>query len=202
MLSVLSREDADAAMGELLSQHLHCQQYRARHPLALKILDIPLLTPAERFLLIDSDVLFYRRPGALLTWADSEREECWFNQDVAEASLLTPAEARELLGVQLWEKVNSGLCCIAQRAIDLDFCDHCMRKTDIAAGQIWRLEQTLYALCASRFGRGGLLPPYYEVSLGRSAGPDCIARHYVGAVRQRFFGEGLPLLRHLLDSSR
>jgi hypothetical protein len=60
------------------------------------------------------------------------------------------------------------------------------------------VEQTLFALCASRFGKGGLLPKHYEVSLKRRAHPDAIARHYVGAVRDRFFGEGLKRLREEL----
>lgn len=199
-VSVLTRADADAAMADALAQHLHCQQYRARHPLALKILDIPILTPADKFLLLDSDVLFFRKPNALLAWADSDSLDCWFNQDVAEASLISPAETRQTLRLTLWERLNSGLCCISRQAIDLDFCDHCLRKTNIARSHIWRIEQTLFALCASKYNRGGLLPPCYEVSLGHRASPDCVARHYVGAVRDRFYGEGLSRLANLLKN--
>ena len=65
-------------------------------------------------------------------------------------------------------------------------------------GPIWRVEQTLFALCASRGGKGGLLPKNYEVSLRRRASPDAIARHYVGAVRDRFYGEGLKRLHEEL----
>jgi hypothetical protein len=60
------------------------------------------------------------------------------------------------------------------------------------------VEQTLFALCASRFGKGGLLPKTYEVSLNKHSAENCVARHYVGAVRERFFGEGLKRLREAL----
>ncbi len=203
-LSILWREDADEAMRPLLAQRLHCQQYRAKHPLALKIFDIPLLTPAERFLLIDSDVLFFQRPDEVLEWVDSGAGGCWFNEDVAEASLVDAEETRELFHFSLWPKVNSGLCLLERAAIQPDFCDLAIRKSNLAQGHFWRIEQTLYALCASKHAKGGLLPRRYEVSLGRNCAPDCVARHYVGAVRDRFYAEGLPrvlmMMRKLAQS--
>jgi hypothetical protein len=60
---------------------------------------------------------------------------------------------------------------------------------------IWLVEQTLFAICASAVGRGGLLPAEYEVSKARFASPGVVARHYVGAVRNRFYGEGIPRVK-------
>jgi hypothetical protein len=94
--------------------------------------------------------------------------------------------------------VNSGLCLVAKEAIDFEFCDRVLGETSILKGNLWRVEQTLFALCASRHGKGGLLPKTYEVSLTRHASENCVARHYVGAVRDRFFGEGLKRLREVL----
>ena len=56
----------------------------------------------------------------------------------------------------------------------------------------------MFAVCASRFGKGGVLPGEYEVSLGLHAGEKAVARHYVGAVRDRFYAEGLARLRRVL----
>ena len=47
-------------------------------------------------------------------------------------------------------------------------------------------------------GRGGLLPPDYEVSLEKKARPDAVARHYVGAVRQLFYGDGIARVKRQL----
>ena len=107
-------------------------------------------------------------------------------------------EAEEELEVKLWPKVNTGLCLITKSAMDLDFCDRVLAQTSILRGHIWRIEQTLYALCASRAGKGGLLPPEYEVSLRKRASPDAVARHYVGAVRDRFYSEGVARLHGVL----
>jgi hypothetical protein len=192
---VILRSQADVEMKNRLLPYPFCHEYRNSHPLGLKIFDMAHFTKSERYIVLDSDVLFFRRPQEILDWASGPNTgECWFNQDVQEASLVTGAEAREELDVKLWPRVNSGLCLLQRNVIDLDFCDRALAVTSILQGKVWRVEQTLFALCASRIGKGGLLSKLYEVSLKRRASPDAIARHYVGAVRDRFFGEGLKRL--------
>jgi hypothetical protein len=141
-------------------------------------------------------VLFFRRPDEILSWTDTEDGTCWFNADAIEPSYLSPALTRERFGFELWPKVNSGLCLLQRAAIDLRFMEQALASSPELCGKSfgenWRTEQTLLALCASRTARGGLLPETrYEVSLGRDRQANGIARHYVGAVRGRFFAEGL-----------
>jgi hypothetical protein len=193
LAEIIARSDADETMRLALAPFPHCDRYRSRHPLGLKIFDMPRLATAERFLIFDSDLLFFRKPDAIMAWVDDGRRECWFNRDVADSSLVTNDEAARL-GVKLWPAVNSGLCLITREAIDLPFCERALTETKIEQGHVWRVEQTLFALCASRFGAGGLLPGEYEVSLGPTAAPGVVARHYVGAVRDRFYGEGIHRL--------
>jgi hypothetical protein len=144
--------------------------------------------------MFDSDLLFFQYPHEIMEWAGSENDECWFNEDVQESSLLTAAEARDELDVKIWSRVNSGLCLIQKAAIDPDFLDRALAQTSILRGHIWRVEQTLYMLCGARHGKGGLLPKRYEVSLGRHASEEVVCRHYVGAVRDRFYAEGIKRL--------
>jgi hypothetical protein len=191
-ISVVSRREADARTAAALQSTPLCARYRTEHPLGLKIFDVPLLQAAPRFLLIDPDVLFFQRPDEILRRVDDSRDDhCYFNKDVAEASNVSAAEARQKLGVTLLPQVNSGLCLLPTRALDLAFCERALRETTVLRGHFWRVEQTLFALCASRHGRAGLLAPTYEVSLGPTRRPDAVARHYVGAVRDRFWAEGI-----------
>ena len=176
-----------------------CLAYRKAHPLSQKIFDMPYFADHERFLIFDSDVLFFRRPLEILLWANhAGNDECSFNEDVQEGSLVSNAEAMAELGVKLWPRVNSGLCLLRRDVLDFDFCNTALAQTSILQGHVWRVEQTLFALCASKYGRGGLLPKTYEVSLDRHIAPHAISRHYVGAVRDRFYGEGLERLRHVI----
>jgi len=195
---IISRREADEAMGAMMQSFPFCADYRKAHPLALKIFDIPHFAKNERFMIFDSDLLFFNHPREILDWAGSTADECWFNEDVQEGSLLTAAEAKAELGVKIWPRVNSGLCLLMKSAIDFDLCDRALAQTSILRGHVWRIEQTLFMLCAARHGKGGLLPRKYEVSLGKDAAPDAVSRHYVGAVRDRFYAEGLERLNTVL----
>lgn len=195
---VITRAEANSAMARVLQAFPFCWEYREKHPLALKIFDVPFFAGGSRFMVFDSDVLFFHYPREIMDWVAAGRDECWFNEDVADATLITGAEAKAELGIRLWPRVNSGLCLIHKPAIDFDFIEDALAQTSILRGKVWRIEQTLYALCASRHGRGGLLPKRYEVSLGKNAAEDAVARHYVGAVRDRFYSEGVKRLRDQL----
>jgi hypothetical protein len=198
---VISRAESDRAMERLLTPFPFCADYRKLHPRALKVFDPSHFAGASRFLLFDSDLLFFRAPATILDWVDAiENRECWFNEDAEERSLLTAREAAADLQVQLWSRVNSGLCLLQTSSIDLDFCDRVLAETSILRGDVARVEQTLLALCASRAEAGGVLPKTYEVSLRGRAREDGVSRHYAGPVRDRFYGEGLHRLRRVVLS--
>ena len=188
-------EEADQRVRQELGEYSRCWSYRERHPLARKIFDVPLMVSTDRFILLDSDVLFYGKPLEMLAWVDGKTVGCWFNEDVAEASPVSKEEAKEVLHIDLWSRVNSGICLLEKEAIEVDFCERVLAETSLTHGHPWRIEQTLYALCASRHGKGGLLPGTYEVSLHTCRRSDGVARHYVGAVRDRFYAEGVRELK-------
>jgi hypothetical protein len=191
-------QEADSAVLSALAGHPACRDYRQAHPLARKIFDVPTLTPDERFIILDSDVLFFRKPEFILRWCADDTNECWFNEDVKEAFPIPLAEVRETLGIEVWPRVNSGLCLLNRSTIDLDLCERALRETSLLKGHIWLVEQSLFAICASARKRGGLLPPEYEVTLEKKARPGAVARHYVGAVRQRFYGDGIARVKRQL----
>jgi len=195
---IIPRAQADATLDAVLKPLPFAYEYRGMHPLALKIFDMPYYCESTRFIMLDSDVLFFNHPREIMDWVGSGAKQCWFNEDIAEGSLVSEKESLEDLGVKLWPRVNSGIGLIHKEAIDFEFCDRVLGETSALKGHLWRVEQTLFALCASRAGQGGLLPKTYEVSLGKIAAEDCVARHYVGAVRDRFYGEGLKSLRPVL----
>jgi hypothetical protein len=191
---IIPRTQSDPTMDATLKPFPLVYEFRGMHPLALKVFDMPHYCEADRFIILDSDVLFFNYPREIMDWVGGGAKECWFNEDIEDTSLISEADAMDDLNVILWPRVNSGICLLAKEAIDYEFCDRALGETSILKGHIWRVEQTLLALCASRYGKGGLLPKTYEVSLGRRAADNCVARHYVGAVRDRFFGEGIRRL--------
>jgi hypothetical protein len=198
-IEFIDADVADDAVRAALAPYPLCAEYRNQHPLARKIFDMPLFCPEDRLLILDSDILFFSTPEEVLAWCRNANDgTTWFNEDANETSLVPPDEARDRLGISLWPRVNSGLVLLNKATVDLPFCEQALASTSILKGHPWRVEQTLFALCASRAGAGGLLPKSYEVSLGKSASPKAVARHYVGAVRNQFYSEGVNRLQHSL----
>ena len=62
----------------------------------------------------------------------------------------------------------------------------------LLGGHIWRVEQTLLALSASRLGVE-LLGPEYRISRGEGI-DGCVVKHYVGPVRHLMYREGIAQL--------
>jgi hypothetical protein len=197
---IISRSEADAAVTPLLRAFPFCADLRRTQPLALKIFDVPHFAAGGRILLFDSGLLFFNHPREILDWAAGQSGECWFHEDIEERSLITAAEARTELGVKIWPRVNSGLCLLSKAAIDLDLCDRALAQTSIPSGPAGRIEQTLLMLCAARHGKGGLLPRRYEISLEKNAAEDAISRLYTGAMRERFYADGVQRLVPVLFS--
>jgi len=166
-------------------------------PHGLKSFDIPYFSQSDRFLMIDPDVLFFLRPQEILDWVDHPVDRsCWFNQDFQEPSPISLDRAKKDLGINLWPRVNSGLCLLNTKTVfDLSAMESYLASPVLQDPKIqWRIEQTLLALCASKENKGGLLSSSYEVSANKHRQANCVARHYVGCVRDRLLSEGVTAL--------
>jgi hypothetical protein len=190
--------EASRPVLDALAGHQACREYRLAHPMARKIFDIPILTRSARFIILDSDLLFFRKPEVILRWCADGAGQCWFNKDANNSSPVSRSQLREKLGLDVWHGVNAGLCLVDRATIDLDLCERALRETNLAQKHISQVEATLFAICASAVGRGGLLPRAYEVTKERLTSPDAVSRRYAGAVRQRFYAEGIPRVKDAL----
>jgi hypothetical protein len=179
----VSRKEADEATEKLLADYPACQRNRSRHNLFLKFFDPIAFAPGDKYLILDSDLLFYRSPDLLLNWALGDEKACYYNKDVKEVYALSRGAIEEVMGIRLWESFNSGLLCICREAISLELAEKLLGAFEGQAPHPQFFEQTLYALCASAFNRGGPLPPQYEITWEIFRRPDSICRHYVGPAK-------------------
>ena len=107
---------------------------------------------------------------------------------------MEPDQVREVIGHQLLPRVNTGLGLIHRNSIRWDWTEEFLALPGILAGHFWRIEQTLLALCSSRFGVE-LLPDEYTLKLEPGIGSRPF-RHYVGRIRHLMYGEGIARLVH------
>ncbi|MEI6070428.1 MAG: hypothetical protein WCS31_01435 [Verrucomicrobiae bacterium] len=179
----VTRQEADKAAAQLLKNHPACLRNRSRHNLFLKFFDPMAFAPGDKFLILDADLFFYRRPEFLLRWAEGPERACYYNRDVKEVYCLPRETIEKVIGVRLWECFNSGLLCICREALDLDLGERLLSALETTAHHPQFFEQTLYALCASAFNRGGPLPEQYEITWNIFRRRDSVCRHYVGPAK-------------------
>jgi hypothetical protein len=197
---VIDRKVALTQAENSLRQFPICLQVFKDNILATKFFGPLIFGDSHKYLVLDTDLLFFREPLEIISWTQSSLDDLYFNMDVEDWSQVDNNTCLSRLGFKLWPKVNSGLCCISRSAIDLRDAEHFLADNDLyKTSDPWMLEQTLFALHASKHNLGGLLPDTYEISLGVNASPNCIVRHYVGKVRDRFYTEGCSRIQRELS---
>jgi hypothetical protein len=197
------RAEAEARASAHLVEHPKCLSNRRRHNLFLKFLDFPAYAPYDRFVVLDSDVIFFKRPGEILEWVDAGKEECWFNEDTKEKYCIPRPQIEEALQMKIWERVNTGICLMPKSAISLELSERLITAFETNAHHPQFFEQTLYAVMASALNRGGMLPATYNINWGYLRAPGSICRHYVGAFKHDLlYIEGAPSLLALLAISK
>jgi len=200
---LVPRGESDAKLGAVLSDHPHCLAQRSKHNLFLKFSDFAAFAPGDRFIVLDSDVIFFRPPAEILEWADRGSDTCHYNEDTKEKFCIPRPYLEEAMGVTMWPRFNSGLVLVPKAAIDWDRAEKLLSHFEQTAHHPQFFEQTLYALMGSAWGRGGALPRSYEISWGYFRQRGAVCRHYVGAFKHDLlYIEGAPLALAALVKKR
>jgi alpha-N-acetylglucosamine transferase len=192
---LIDRLSADQKISQALATYPCCLEFRKTNQLSPKVFDFAAYLESDRMLLLDSDVLFFEEPTELLKRIENpDYQVNSVNADIASAYTVEAATVKEHCGVELIDCFNSGLGLIHKASLNFDWIEEFLGLPDVI-GHFWRIEQTLYALCSSRFGVE-LLPPDYTVHLeGGIGGSPC--RHYVGKIRHLMYAEGIRnLVQH------
>ncbi len=188
---IVSRPVADAKVFAELEQFPRSLAFRKTNVLAPKVFDFVSFLESDRMLLFDSDLLFFREPTALLACIENPiYRKNIFNADCGHGYTVEPQEVAPHIGHALLPRINSGLGLVHRASILPSWTEEFLALPGLLDGHFWRIEQTLIALCSSRYG-AELLPDDYTLHLGRGIGGRPF-RHYVGRIRHLMYAEGIP----------
>jgi len=192
---IISRMESDERMASFLSEFPKCETHRNRHNFFLKFFDLQAFVQTEKCIVLDSDVVFFRRPNEIIEWAKSEEKSCYYNEDTQEKYFSPRKDIEPALTFPLWPRFNSGLVLIPTSAFDLGLSEKILTEFEESAHHPQFFEQTLFCLTASALGKGGGLPKKYEINWGYLRSPGAVCRHYVGAFKyDLLYIEGASLL--------
>lgn len=204
--AVVPQEEADRVVGRLLAARGFARLVAARQatPFMLKLTDFPLMAGGATVLGVDSDVLFFARPVELVEQALHPARGYVFQRDPVSTYNISPEAARAGFGIDLAERVNTGLLIYPADLPDLAAFERYLADPGVAVPNGF-IEQTLYAMHASELGAYAFLPDTYTLDLRAGLSYDgVVARHYAGATRPLMTAEGMPrvLAGGLLDGAR
>jgi hypothetical protein len=190
---IIRRSDADAKLSHILRDFPRSLQFRRTNLLAPKLFDFVAFLESDRMGLFDSDLLFFSRPSVYLERIeDPTYRRNTFNADIEDAYTVQHEAVRPLIGHDVQPRVNTGLGLVHRGSINWEWTEEFLALPGIVAGHFWRIEQTLFALCSSRYGVE-LLPQEYDLRLEPGIGDRCF-RHYNGLIRHLMYREGIARL--------
>ena len=111
------RKDSDVIVERELKNFPNMFQFRQQFPLMQKLVDPFIVQQKDKLLFLDSDVLFFRFPEDLLASVDSEQFA--YNRDIENSYIVTPEEVKTEFGLDLPDRLNSGLWSANREFLDL-----------------------------------------------------------------------------------
>lgn len=178
--SVIRKAESDSVLHEALKDFPHCRDNRVKHPWFLKVFDTRHYARHDRYIVIDSDIVFFRKPDFVLEWMRERPETFWFMEDTKEKYSSGRKEIEKEVGFPIWERVNSGFDLMVRPLVDLGLAEKFLERCAPMAREYCFLEQTFFAVTGSAWGKGGKLPREYEISWTNFRRRGAVCRHYVG----------------------
>lgn len=169
-----------------LDRHLPAARFpalrfaRSRSPLMRKLLDLRAGRSGPS-LYLDSDMLFFSRPRALLAWLDAPSAPLFMQEAKGSAYVDSRETLERDLGRPLPAGVNSGIVALDDGAIDWPALERAAATLgENRLAHKWA-EQTLFAWLLSGLSGLPLDPALYRVCSSRAdlAGEPPVLRHYV-----------------------
>ena len=171
----VSRAEADEKVGRYLMDFPKCREHRDGHNFFLKLFDPCHFSDSLKYIVMDSDVLFFNRPAEIIDWATGSSDAVFYNEDTQEKYCNPRKDLEAAFGIKLWPKFNGGFVLMQSKAMNLPLGETLFEKFQSKAHHPQFFEQTLYCLMGSAWGRGGPLPRKYEINWDyiRSRGAVC-----------------------------
>ena len=200
---IVSKKEADNRAADVLAtDYPLLYTWRCHNWCSAQVVDMNLFGESDRLVIMDSDVLCFRKPTELQASLALDEPVYRWNRDIRSAYLADIELLNEITDLLLPEAFNAGFQ-LTPRLGNRDF-EHLERMINLLKADVridtnhfWST-QTYYAMCAARCSNAQALPNSYAVTLGQTQ-DDAVVRHYVGipSVRPRYFTEGLPKILNL-----
>jgi len=201
-VDIRSERETEERIQQALPPNKYSLLHEWRHdtpPLIRKLVDLHAGSTGWK-LLLDSDMLFFQRPGFLIDWLQNPSKPC-FMVDVSSFYSYSSQLRYELVESPIPEAVNVGVLGLRSENVNFDQLQHWLRILLHNEGARYPLDQPLCSLMLA--GRDcAIAPPDKYVVLplldeGRD--PSAVLHHYVAESKRAYFQYGW---RHVANDVR
>ncbi|RPH51030.1 MAG: hypothetical protein EHM85_08130 [Desulfobacteraceae bacterium] len=139
-INIIDRDYADEKINKILADYPNCRRYRDEYVNALQLFDFMLLCEANKIVSLDSDILFFKRPDALIDWlCDGKKIIHFWEQE--------PLGTREFLAKINLDECFLPICiclvCFYRETMNLDLLEQILSKIEKFD---WWTGQSLYPI--------------------------------------------------------
>lgn len=196
-VTIIARSEADTRVAEFYRDYPQVMQYRRDLVMAPKLLDIPVLVPAgKRVLLFDADLLFFRHPAEVVAALKQPVLDGFVYAGEEDSSYSAEPELTRRF-TNLPHGFNAGFLVYERDWLTSEKLGHlCTLVREIPPMKILYEDQIIYAMLASERGHRSF-PATYGTSMTHK--PDSLVmKHYHSWMKDFYIQEGLwYFLRHL-----
>jgi hypothetical protein len=187
--TIASREEVEERLDRELpvSRFPSLRERRLHFPLLRKLMDVHAGKTGQR-LFLDSDMLFFREPTAMLDWFRTSTAPCYM-ADFQYAYGYDNALMEALVGGPVPQRVNTGICGLQSETLDWDRIEHWNRVLQAAEGGYHLQEQALTAMAMAGGPHSPLPPRDYLIMPTRNEvlRPTAVMHHYVWQARSLYY---------------
>lgn len=188
----------DATVEKALAGFPLCRQFRRMQPCARRIIDLPILCPSRSMLMLDSDILFFKRPEELLTHLNGNRTRNFiFERDPQDSYFDSRENIHKRFQVAIASQVNCGIMIADISTFDYARIEAWLANDSLQKKHHWA-EQTLWAMYAGE-AQTTFLSKAYDVTLSAEIEPNAVMKHYIKPIRDSFYMRGIPFLSRCLQ---
>lgn len=191
-------------MSKVLYKYPYIKSYLHEHITVLKHLYLPLLSKNKKILILDSDILFFKKPKKLLNNIKNNKFSVIYSTNNFDKYSISKIESKIFLKKDFLYKLNSGLIYFPVNAIYLNLANSFLKFYDTQTLGRSLYMQTYYALLFSKYKETTYRLPIseYRIQENTFATQDLVCRHYIrGESRSLFYDDAFLLLKKMINPS-
>lgn len=133
-IKIISREKADRETAAVLDNYPKSKDYRKHHLIACQLFDYFFYSKADKIISLDSDTLFFKKPGEIIDWATGDKDMTLSSYQKAFSS--EPDEGH-------YSNICVGLMCFNKDIFDLELIEELV--SEIKQPE-WGTTQNIYRI--------------------------------------------------------